>query len=486
MSLKLPVPGVVVAVLSISLAALSVTGCGSSFQGSLSGRDGNGQGPSPSPGQAVINTVSPSTATAGSAGFTLTVTGSNFQPTTVVLWNDTTNLATTYVSSTTLTAQVPASLIARPDSVSIDPSPYGTFNFGAILTVNPQPLAGNSSLAVSKVDLATNDMEWDPVSQRLYLSVASGSGTDANSVTALDPISGALGTTVATMAEAGKLATSSDGAYLYAGLNALGSIQRYTLPALQPDIQIPLGADPLGPYYAIDVQPEPGSPRAVAVSRGVLGKGPVDLGGVVIYDDATARVQSVSGANSALSPIDGLAWSADGHSLYGVDNEGGYDISLMSVDATGVKLQSQIAHGLSLFGNDLHADSVTGYLYTDSGEAIAPATQTVVGTYPLLALQGGTSLNQIMVPDGKLNIAYFLGRTTSATAAGSYVLEAFDLTRFVFLGAVPITGVTGTPVKMVRWGSNGLAILTGESNGTAIAGDGVYLVSGGFVTSPAP
>jgi hypothetical protein len=43
--------------------------------------------------------------------------------------------------------------------------------------------------------------------------------------------------------------------------------------------------------------------------------------------------------------------------------------------------------------------------------------------------------------------------------------------------------VTGTPVKLIRWGSNGLAFLTQEASGPQ-QGDGVYIVSGAFVTTP--
>ena len=56
--------------------------------------------------------MSSNTATAGSAGFMLTVTGPNFTPTSVVLWNGAVR-ATTYVSSTQLTAAISAADIAN-------------------------------------------------------------------------------------------------------------------------------------------------------------------------------------------------------------------------------------------------------------------------------------------------------------------------------------------------------------------------------------
>src|SRR5260370_403527 len=62
--------------------------------------------PSPS-----LSSISPASATAGSSGFTLTVTGGNFVSGSVVQVNWS-NRATTFVSSTRLTAAIPASDLA--------------------------------------------------------------------------------------------------------------------------------------------------------------------------------------------------------------------------------------------------------------------------------------------------------------------------------------------------------------------------------------
>src|SRR5205814_2099947 len=71
--------------------------------------------------------ISPTCATAGGPQFTLTVNGTKFVSTSKVKWNATT-LTTTFVSSTQLTATVPASLIASANTASItvvNPSPGG-------------------------------------------------------------------------------------------------------------------------------------------------------------------------------------------------------------------------------------------------------------------------------------------------------------------------------------------------------------------------
>jgi hypothetical protein len=72
--------------------------------------DGTGGNPAPT-----ISSLSPSTVYVNSAGFTLTVNGSGFVSGAVVYW-DSTALTTSYISSTQLTAPVPASYLTTTNS----------------------------------------------------------------------------------------------------------------------------------------------------------------------------------------------------------------------------------------------------------------------------------------------------------------------------------------------------------------------------------
>src|SRR5262249_11598160 len=65
-----------------------------------------------------ISSISPTCAAAGDPQFTLTVNGTNFVSTSIVNWNGSA-LTTTFVSSTQLTATVPASSITNPGTASI-------------------------------------------------------------------------------------------------------------------------------------------------------------------------------------------------------------------------------------------------------------------------------------------------------------------------------------------------------------------------------
>jgi Tol biopolymer transport system component len=85
----------------------------------------------------VLNSLTPASVTAGGAAFPLTVTGSSFVQDSVVRWNGT-DLATTYVSATRLTAQVPANKIAatgKADVTVYNPSPSGGTSAALVFSV---------------------------------------------------------------------------------------------------------------------------------------------------------------------------------------------------------------------------------------------------------------------------------------------------------------------------------------------------------------
>lgn len=89
-----------------------------------------------------IASLVPSTATAGGAQFTLTVTGTNYISTSVVDWAGA-PLATSYVSATEITATVPAADIAKAGTCKVtvtNPAPGGGISASFNFTVdNPAP-----------------------------------------------------------------------------------------------------------------------------------------------------------------------------------------------------------------------------------------------------------------------------------------------------------------------------------------------------------
>jgi hypothetical protein len=460
-------------IVSSCLFLMALTGCGSSFNGSLCGRQGCGSGPTPPPGTPTVASTSPTSVAAGSASFTLTVTGTNFKSGDAVQFGFT-NLVSTYVSSTKMTAEVPASMVARPDSVSVvvvEPTP-ATLNFGTTFSITVPPLAGNNSFTLKRVNVQAKDMVWDPVSQNIYLSTP---GTD--SVVSLDPTTGRLGSPVALSSAPGQLAVTADGAYLYVALDSEGVIERLNLPGLTPDIRISLGATNFGNYSVMDMAPSPTDSHTLAV----IPKDPQTgtEAGVLICDDAIARPDTIAGFGTGPGPIDFLMWRADGTEIYGSTTEDSPADALfvLSVDANGV----QVAHNYQILTQNgdfsgRRYDAATGLVYDNFGQVADPSNGTLAGVYPLANIQGGLDLSGGMTTDGSLNIAYFALMTDWDTTYQEYVIEAYDLTRYTYLGGITISGTNGIGSKLIRWGTNGLASLNSSE---------VDLIGGGFVTSPA-
>ena len=65
-----------------------------------------------------VSSLSPGSTTAGGAGFVLTINGGNFNSSSVAVWNGT-SLITSFVSGHQLTAAIPATDIAEPDTAVV-------------------------------------------------------------------------------------------------------------------------------------------------------------------------------------------------------------------------------------------------------------------------------------------------------------------------------------------------------------------------------
>ncbi len=100
-----------------------------------------------------ISSLSPTSATAGGAAFTLTVNGSSFLRTSVVEWNNSSR-PTTFVSSAQLTAAISATDIATSGTAQVKvvtPSPGGGTSNVVTFTINPatSPVPSLTSLSPS-------------------------------------------------------------------------------------------------------------------------------------------------------------------------------------------------------------------------------------------------------------------------------------------------------------------------------------------------
>jgi hypothetical protein len=97
------------------------------------------------------SSLSPSSATAGGNGFTLTVTGSNFTSRSVVLWNGSSR-ATSFVSPTQLLATISSSDIATAGSARLsvmNRPPHRSYSISLTFTINAAPTPPPTPISIT-------------------------------------------------------------------------------------------------------------------------------------------------------------------------------------------------------------------------------------------------------------------------------------------------------------------------------------------------
>lgn len=461
---------------SIVVFCLNLPGCGKGFQGSLNEQSPGG--PKPSSGQPVVSTVTPSSVMAGGPSFTITVTGTNFAPGDSVEWDDV-PLNSTYISSTQMTATVPNQKINHAGTATIivqTPTPY-SLNFGTTITITTAPAPGTNGFTVSMVNILANDMVFDPVRQQIYLSVAGTDPGHPNTIVPLNPATGQIGMPVSAGTGANHLSISSDGSWLYAGIDKSGTVQRFALPTLSGDITVPLGTAPSGQqYYAVAVEAAPGSPNTIAISRATVSNS--DPGNIAIFDGATIRPVTISSVDGRIEPLWSVAWNTNGTALFGAFNQLYIDpIVFLSVDSSGAQF---VRASSPVDINSIRYSSSTGDVYDNIGRVFDPSTMGQINQLPLNAAIPIAS--SLLVLDDNLSMAWVLAQAANGQGA-QFIVEGFDLKTNALLGAIYLPSMTDTPVKLIRWGTNGLAVLTNGPHGPQ-TGDGVYLINGAFVTNP--
>jgi outer membrane protein assembly factor BamB len=128
---------------AFTLVGLVATGCG--------GGNSSPPPPPPPPPSVILTTLAPNAAVAGSADLIVTATGSGYTTSSVLKWNGAA-LATNFVSTTSLTATIPASDLTTPGSFSVtaaDPSSGDAGSAVVQFTVSDQTAPTIVSLAPS-------------------------------------------------------------------------------------------------------------------------------------------------------------------------------------------------------------------------------------------------------------------------------------------------------------------------------------------------
>jgi hypothetical protein len=310
-------------------------------------------------------------------------------------------------------------------------------------------------------------------------SIPSTDTASPNTIVSIDPVSAAVGTPVSTGLNPDLLSVSSDGSYLWVGIDGdfssdgTSGIQRFLLPRLTRDISITLPDN----AAASSLEAAPVDPHTVGI---VAWHGDNLLtDGVYVYDDAIPRPKSIPGNYQGGPDLFWVQWGQDDSTLYGVEAESG--VATLPVTSAGVSLQSWNGSILGL--NQPRYNKGTGLLYSD-GLAYDPAKYTLEGIFNLSAADAGSPA---CTADSAIGRFYCVVSIYTGVNVAEYQLWVFNLNTYAMIEQLSLGGtaagsqaaeISGFPVQLIRWGNAGLALVTSTQSYSYYGTGGLFLFDG--------
>ena len=323
--------------------------------------------------------------------------------------------------------------------------------------------------------VAATDIAYSSVTGKLYAVTASYSTQLPSSLLEIDPTNATVTRSLSLVGGQDPivLSLSDDGSYAYVGFSDQGAVERVVISTMSLDLSIPLPVDPTyGAPFAGYLLTLPGAPHSMVVSlyTNALGLTDFDSRGTYIFDDATQR------PNTFLTPdastrVMALAFGSDSSTLYAW---GGAQSSLFtaSTSSSGLALASVIK-GVGI-GPDMYY--LLGSLYGDDGSVTNASTGAKTAEF----LAPLTVIEPVIALDDSLNRAYFFYQELTNPAPlwtfATYNLQTQAVREKARVNGCSLSpgGVNGKVGRLVRFGSNGLAVNCHE---------GIEIIAGIFVTN---
>src|SRR5215204_4134881 len=146
----------------------------------------------------------------------------------------------------------------------------------AIDTPQIEPVLETMTDRVVLLGIATNEIVYNPQDQLIYATRPSRVGTDGNSITGINPLTGQIGASVYVGSEPNRIALSDNGQTIYVTLDGAFAIRRYETSTQLPGLQFAIGRGQSvsandAPLLASDIAVAPGNPDLLAVARTIPG-----------------------------------------------------------------------------------------------------------------------------------------------------------------------------------------------------------------------
>jgi hypothetical protein len=312
-------------------------------------------------------------------------------------------------------------------------------------------ILGTSSMAfaqlqVNTLNLTTNDLVYDSVTNKIYASIPSANGSNGNSIGIINPNTYLLENTIFIGSEPTILAISDNGQYIYSGFSGSSTVRRFDVASQTAGLQFSLGSDSsTGSYYAEDIEVMPSQPTTIAISRKNNGFSPRHEG-VVIYDNNVMRPTTTpdhTGSNR-------IEFTSQ-NSLIGYNNETTeFGIRRLSVNSSGVSNVSVTQNVLSNFYLDfIYKDN---YIYSFDGKVVDVTTAPfVIGQF--------SNASGPVVYDTYYNRVCF----ASYDFSGNITFKRFNPNTFLLYDSLPISQAFGSVKNIITCGNGCYAFNTTDN-----------------------
>jgi hypothetical protein len=269
--------------------------------------------------------------------------------------------------------------------------------------------------------LRANALAYSPATGKIYASVPSSEDVLGNSLTVIDPTTGAIGPSAWVGSEPNQLAMTTDGRTLYVGIDGAAGVRRVDLaengtPVPGAGFDLGWGEGTYGTSYlrsAVRLAAVPWDRDSVAVIR--------SYSDAVTFTNGSPRPDTLTASTIAFSDVPPTLYA------------GGWDY-LAPWNLTARGFAEAAAPATSQDIEDLVFDG--GRLYTNKGLVIDAASRTVVATIAIPS----TVADAQVVPDSSSGVIQFLG--TSRNSRNPVILR-YDVTTLEPLDSVEIPGLAG-------------------------------------------
>jgi hypothetical protein len=298
---------------------------------------------------------------------------------------------------------------------------------------------------------------------------------------AIDPTSGVLGTPLGVGSGPNRLSESSDGQYLFIGLDGAESLTNVNLTTMTQGPVYPLvlpGSGTPTQFAARDLAVVPGDDNLLAVDTG-------DSNGLGLLD--------ISGSTATMRPnLTGSytgSWLtfANSTTLYSYDSDtSAAELYIWTVGSSGLTLNNNTGYTIDGMGGFNGAYELLDGIVYGFGGGVASVTTTPPtqsGQFEITSAQGsGQSIEGSGVSaNPSYGRVFYLGETLAGSA--NPVLLSYDSNRYVLLGMQQFTGAAEGE-DLLRWGRDGLAWHSSPSGafGNSSPGSGqLFLMRGPFI-----